>query len=85
MDIAAWLTGLGLERYLQTFAENDVDGALLHQLTDGDLKDIGIASLGHRKKLLEAIAGLTSAPDVTRVPSIPRPAGAGKQIGRAHV
>ena len=61
MDIAAWLTRLGLEHYRQAFQENDVDGELLLQLTGDDLKEIGVASLGHRKKLLEAIASLKGA------------------------
>src|SRR6476646_306107 len=44
------------------FRANDIDRELLSRLTNDDLKDIGIASLGHRKKLLEAIAELGSAP-----------------------
>jgi hypothetical protein len=42
--------------------ENDIEGELLRGLTDDDLKDIGIASLGHRRKLLQAIEVLTAAP-----------------------
>ena len=61
LDIAAWLKNLGLERYAQTFAENDVDDGLLRRLTPDDLKDLGIASLGHRKRLLDAIAALDLA------------------------
>ena len=57
MDIATWLLALGLERYQQAFVENDIDGQLLHQLTDDDLRQIGVVSLGHRKKLLAAIGG----------------------------
>ena len=44
------------------FRANDIDGELLGRLTNDDLKDIGVASFGHRKKLLEAIADLGSAP-----------------------
>ncbi len=55
MDIAAWLQELGLERYLEAFRANDVDADVLRTLTDDDLKELGVGSLGHRKKLLEAI------------------------------
>jgi class 3 adenylate cyclase len=79
VDIAAWLTGLGLERYRQAFDENDVDGEMLLHLTGDDLKDIGVASLGHRKRLLEAIAVLNGAPDSTAAASAPPPASAAKQ------
>jgi class 3 adenylate cyclase len=58
MDIAAWLHELGLERYLDAFRENDVDDDVLRTLTADDLRELGVASLGHRKKLLEAIAAL---------------------------
>ena len=61
LDITAWLKNLGLERYAQTFVENDVDDGLLRRLTPDDLKDLGVASLGHRKKLLDAIAALDPA------------------------
>ena len=58
MVVADWLRALGLERYEATFRENDVDAELLLGLTDNDLKDIGVNSLGHRRRLLEAIAAL---------------------------
>ena len=58
MDVADWLRALGLERYEAAFRENDVDAELLLGLTDNDLKDIGVNSLGHRRRLLEAIAAL---------------------------
>ena len=59
-DIAAWLKNLGLEKYQAVFAENDVDFEVLLELTEQDLEKLGI-SLGHRKKLLRAIANLSSA------------------------
>ena len=62
MDIDGWLRGIGLGQYAETFRANDIDGELLGRLTNDDLKDIGVASFGHRKKLLEAIAELGSAP-----------------------
>ena len=58
MDVADWLRALGLERYEATFRENDVDAELLPNLTADDLKELGITSLGHRRRLLEAIAAL---------------------------
>jgi class 3 adenylate cyclase len=57
-QIAEWLERLGLSEYAQRFAENDIDFAILSDLTDQDLEKIGIASLGHRRKLLRAIATL---------------------------
>src|SRR5262245_65951111 len=62
LDIDGWLCEIGLAQYAEIFRANDIDGELLGQLTNDDLKDIGVASLGHRKKLLKAIAALTAAP-----------------------
>ena len=59
MDIGAWLRDLGLERYEQAFRENDIASAVLPELTDRDLKDLGV-SLGHRRLLLKAIADLAA-------------------------
>ena len=56
MDVEEWLKGLGLGQYAPAFAENDIDFAVLVQLTEVDLKELGISSLGHRKRLLAAIA-----------------------------
>jgi class 3 adenylate cyclase len=56
MNVEKWLEGLGLAQYAAAFAENDVDLAILSNLTDADLKELGISSLGHRKRLLAAIA-----------------------------
>jgi class 3 adenylate cyclase len=58
MDIAAWLDGLGLQQYEPVFRNNDIDSAVLPSLTAEDLKDLGITSIGHRRRLLEAIAAL---------------------------
>ena len=58
MDIGGWLTSLGLGEYAEAFARNHIDAELLKQLTAEDLKDLGVASLGHRKRLLVAIADL---------------------------
>jgi class 3 adenylate cyclase/predicted ATPase len=57
--IADWLRKLGLGQYAQRFAENDINFSILPDLTDQDLKDLGVASLGHRRQLLRAIAQLS--------------------------
>jgi len=57
-QIGNWLEKLGLRQYAQRFAENDIDFEILSDLTDQDLKEIGVTSLGHRRKLLRAIANL---------------------------
>ncbi len=63
MDVAAWLRGLGLEQYAPAFHDNAIDGEVLRDLTADDLKDLGITLIGHRRKLLAAIAALdASAP-----------------------
>ena len=58
IDVSAWLESLGLGEYAAAFEENFVDGQVLKHLTADDLKDIGVAAVGHRRKLLEAIAKL---------------------------
>jgi class 3 adenylate cyclase len=63
LDIDGWLRGIGLAQYAEIFRANDIDGELLGRLTNDDLKEVGIVSFGHRKKLLEAIAGLVAAPE----------------------
>ena len=73
LNVGDWLQGLGLAQYADLFRANDIDGDLLAGLTGDDLKDIGVASLGHRKKLLEAIAALAAAPG-SRSPQADRPA-----------
>ena len=62
MDVAAWLRGLGLEQYAPAFRDNDVDGEVLPELTADDLISIGVTSVGHRRKLLAAIAALRTEP-----------------------
>jgi SAM domain (Sterile alpha motif) len=69
MDIAAWLRGLGLERYEAAFRDNGINWAVLPKLTADDLKDIGVTAVGHRRMLLEAIAQLSA----TNMPPGPIP------------
>src|SRR5215470_182731 len=71
MDIAAWLQDLGLERYVSAFRDNEIDWEVLPKLTSEDLREIGVAAIGHRRKLLDAIAALgtkASAGAVTAAP-----------------
>ena len=65
MDVRAWLESLGLGDYADAFAANDVDAVLLRSLTVEDLRDMGIVSVGHRRRLLDAIAALKAPTAVT--------------------
>ncbi|MFO1047531.1 MAG: adenylate/guanylate cyclase domain-containing protein [Geminicoccaceae bacterium] len=62
MDVAGWLDSLGLGQYARTFADNEIDAALLPALTADDLKDLGVVAVGHRRRLLEAIGELRATP-----------------------
>jgi hypothetical protein len=57
LDIADWLRGLSLERYTETFRANAVEIAVLPELNEADLENLGVL-LGHRKMMLRAIAAL---------------------------
>src|ERR1700746_1394061 len=78
MDVGAGLRDLGLERYVSAFRDNDIDAEVLQKLTAEDLISIGVTSVGHRRKLLDAIAGLGLAvpPVVVAAPA----AGAPTQV-----
>jgi class 3 adenylate cyclase/predicted ATPase len=75
MDVAAWLRGLGLEQYEPAFRDNRIDAEILPKLTVEDLKDIGVAIVGDRRKLLEAIAalreGASSSPAAHEIAAAP--------------
>src|SRR3954452_17536476 len=73
VEVGAWLSALGLERYEQAFRDHDVDADLLARLTAEDLREIGVASVGHRRRLLEAAAALrgADAPSATPVAEAP--------------
>ena len=73
-QIADWLEKLGMSEYAECFVQNDIDFMILSELTDHDLEKIGVASLGHRRKLLRAIASLEGVLDT--YPS-------GKGVGKA--
>ena len=76
MDMVVWLRSLGLGRYEAIFRENDIDETVLPSLTRENLKELGVASFGHRVKLLDAIAALRNeasnkAPSVATEPARP--------------
>src|SRR6185312_8964246 len=58
MDVGGWLRRLGLEQYEAAFRENRIDDTVLPSLTAEDLKDLGVGFVGHRRRLLDAIAVL---------------------------
>lgn len=67
-DVTAWLTALGLDGYAAAFRDNHIDGETLPALTMDDLKEIGVVSVGHRRRILGAIAELAK-----REPTAPPP------------
>jgi hypothetical protein len=67
MDVGGWLRSLGLGQYEALFRASEIDADILPELTDLDLKELGVP-LGHRKRLLKAISGLTTA-ETLAVPS----------------
>ena len=72
-QIADWLEKLGMSEYAQRFAENDIDLSVLPDLTDQDLKDLGV-SLGHRRKMLRGDPrSLSSAVPSTAQPALTEP------------
>ncbi len=80
MDIAEWLRSLGLERYEAAFRDNEIDWAVMPELTADDLKDIGVAAVGHRRKLLAAIAALGSDADAAPEPAVGAPTAERRQL-----
>ncbi|TIS53516.1 MAG: hypothetical protein E5W93_15350, partial [Mesorhizobium sp.] len=62
MDVGDWLRGLGLGQYAAAFEGNAVDAETLRDLTAEDLKELGVDLVGHRRKLLSAIAALANQP-----------------------
>src|SRR5262245_39440867 len=61
MEVGDWLRNLGLERYEPAFRQHHIDGEILRQLTAEDLKELGVESVGERRRLLEAIRSLPHA------------------------
>src|SRR6266404_2355899 len=73
MDVADWLRRLGLEQYEPAFRTNEIDARVIPSLTAEDLKDLGVNLVGHRRRLLDAIAALGSP-----LPNPPPLAGEGR-------
>ena len=67
-QIADWLKQLGMSEYAERFVESDIDTSVLRDLTDQDLKELGV-SLGHRRKMLRAIAELPGAGPISPQPA----------------
>ncbi len=61
--ISQWLRKLGLGQYAETFSANSIDEHILPELSDADLKELGVVALGHRKTILKAIANLSQVGD----------------------
>src|SRR3984893_13252739 len=79
MDVGGWLRSLGLGQYEAAFRENEIDDELLPNLTAEDLRELGVAILGHRRKMLAAIAELSrSSAPATRA-STPPPVVSGEK------
>jgi hypothetical protein len=74
MDVIVWLRNLGLGKYEAVFSEDDIDETVLPSLTHENLKELGVASFGHRVKLLDAIAALRRDADVQTPPVAAAPA-----------
>jgi class 3 adenylate cyclase len=93
IDVASWLQQLGLAQYEPAFRDNEVDGDVLPDLTAEDLIAIGLTAVGHRRKLLSAIATLgvgAPAPALTATPATatapgPPPAPAPAQAERRQL
>jgi class 3 adenylate cyclase len=80
MDVGAWLRDLGLEQYEEAFHANDIDAKVLCELTAEDLIGLGVTSIGHRRRLLAAVAALregTSFPEGRSAQTEPVPPTAG--------
>ncbi|PDT51417.1 MULTISPECIES: adenylate/guanylate cyclase domain-containing protein [Sinorhizobium] len=81
MDVVSWLRSLGLEQYVGSFHDNAIDGDVLRDLTDQDLRNLGVSALGHRKKLLDAIRRLkASGDDRWPAPAVHSPASERRQV-----
>ena len=78
MDIVVWLRSLGLGKYEAAFRENEIDETVLPSLTHETLKELGVTAVGHRLKLLDAIAALRkdanasgASNDLKTAPAVP--------------
>jgi hypothetical protein len=75
MDVGEWLRSLGLGQYAAAFRENEIDDRVLPKLTSEDLKELGVAVVGHRRLILAAIGELSNAAALAaEPPAAPMPA-----------
>jgi hypothetical protein len=81
MDVVVWLRSLGLGKYEAAFRENEIDETVLPSLTHEKLKELGVTALGHRLKLLDAIAALRT--DAGAKPPSHRPERPSRRPSRA--
>ena len=88
MDVGVWLRSLGLGQYEATFRDNEIDGAVLPRLTVDDLKELGVAVVGHRRKIMSAIEELNAdsvaRADAMKPPQAHAPPSFGPSSGRAE-
>src|SRR5438046_9863813 len=85
IDVADWLSGLGLGQYAPAFAANDIDAEVLPELTADDLVGLGVTSVGHRRKLLAAIAALRSEAPQPVAETAPAPVAASSEAERRQL
>jgi hypothetical protein len=76
VDVAAWPHSLGMEQYELAFRENAIDEHVLRSLTADDLKELGIASIGHRRKRIELVSAMTSAVTIQLTSAVGTPSSA---------
>src|ERR1700736_4431073 len=74
MDVGGWLRSLGLGQYEAIFRKNEIDAEVLPNLTAEDLRELGVVILGHRRKMLAAIAKLSASSAVPATGAKPPPA-----------
>ncbi|MGH7184786.1 MAG: AAA family ATPase, partial [Pseudomonadota bacterium] len=84
-DLTAWLEGLGLGQYAAAFRDNDIDAAVLCDLTAEDLRELGVDSVGHRRRILAAAAGLGGRAATPQPEAAPPEAAAGPQAAERRV
>ncbi|MDM0072464.1 AAA family ATPase [Variovorax sp. J31P207] len=88
-DVERWLQGLGLGGYAQAFAEQGIEFDLLGELSDDDLKALGVVALGHRKRLLRSIAaqngGASPSPQAASVEPMVAASTAPRDAERRHL
>jgi class 3 adenylate cyclase/predicted ATPase len=83
MEVAGWLRSLGLERYIEAFQDNAIDADILPKLTVEDLRALGVAAVGDRRKLLDALAVLRAGSATVAaqaMPALPSAEGERRQV-----